>query len=325
MSAYDILKRRLAAKTDAMRESMEALADGRADLIPLIGRYLLKSGGKRIRPMLTLACADMLGYEGEADISLAASVEFIHTATLLHDDVVDGSALRRGKDAAHIVWGNKETILVGDFLLSRAFSLMGDAGSLQVYRILSDASVIITEGEVLQLEAQKRGRLEEDEYMRIIRAKTAALFAAACASAGALCRRGDAEIAALNNYGDALGMAFQIADDMIDYIPPAGGSGKTPGDDFREGKITLPLIYLLRAGDESLRGRIMARFAKGDESALSFEDITDAMCRHDIPDAIDNILREYAGAAKIALAAFPGGESRDALAALSQELAERCR
>ncbi|MET0156016.1 MAG: polyprenyl synthetase family protein [Rickettsiales bacterium] len=325
MSAYETLKIRLAAKAEVVRNAMAALADGRAELIPLIGRHLLSSGGKRIRPLLTLACADMFGYEGSADVSLAAAVEFIHTATLLHDDVVDGSDVRRGKDAAHVVWGNKETILVGDFLLSRAFSLMGEANSLAVYRILSDASVVITEGEVMQLEAQKAGKLEEEDYLRIVRAKTAALFAAACSSAGALCDRSAPDIAALDAYGDALGVAFQIADDMIDYLPPSSGTGKTPGDDFRERKITLPLIYLLKRADESLAKRLSARFSEGEEEAIGFDETVDAMCRFNILDDVEKTLRRHSENAADALLNLPKNPTRDALALLAVELAGRCR
>ena len=220
-------------------------------LIPELAGHLIAGGGKRMRPMLTLASAKLLGYTGTRHHRLAAAVEFIHTATLLHDDVVDGSDLRRGKRTANLIWGNPASILVGDFLFSRSFELMVEDGSLKVLKILSNASAVIAEGEVNQLTAARRVDLGEERYLDIIGAKTASLFAAACKIAAVVAERPEAEEAALDAFGRNLGVAFQLVDDAIDYVSDAGTMGKDTGDDFREGKVTLPVILAYaRGGDD---------------------------------------------------------------------------
>jgi octaprenyl-diphosphate synthase len=211
-------------------------------LIPELAGHLIAGGGKRMRPMLTLASASLLGYPGNRHHKLAAAVEFIHTATLLHDDVVDGSGMRRGKRTANLIWGNPASVLVGDFLFSRAFELMVEDGSLKVLRILSNASAVIAEGEVNQLTAQRRVETSEERYLDIIGAKTAALFAAACRIAAVVAERPEAEELALDAYGRNLGIAFQLVDDAIDYSSDEATMGKGVGDDFRDGKVTLPVI-----------------------------------------------------------------------------------
>jgi octaprenyl-diphosphate synthase len=211
-------------------------------LIPELAGHLIAGGGKRMRPMLTLACARLLDYAGTRHHKLAAAVEFIHTATLLHDDVVDGSGLRRGKRTANIIWGNPASVLVGDFLFSRSFELMVEDGSLRVLRILSHASAVIAEGEVNQLTAQRRIETGEERYLDIIGAKTAALFAAACRIAAVVAEREEAVEEALDAYGRNLGIAFQLVDDAIDYASDGATMGKDAGDDFRDGKVTLPVI-----------------------------------------------------------------------------------
>ena len=218
-------------------------------LIPALAGHLIAGGGKRMRPMLTLASARLIGYTGTRHHRLAAAVEFIHTATLLHDDVVDGSDLRRGKRTANLIWGNPASVLVGDFLFSRAFELMVDDGSLKVLKILSHASAVIAEGEVNQLTAARRIDLGEDRYLAIIDAKTAALFAAACQVSAVVAERPESEAAALDAYGRNLGIAFQLVDDAIDYVSDASTMGKEAGDDFREGKMTLPVILAHARGD----------------------------------------------------------------------------
>ncbi|MGJ3648371.1 polyprenyl synthetase family protein [Sphingomonas sp. GlSt437] len=220
-------------------------------LIPELAGHLIAGGGKRMRPMLTLASAALLGYTGTRQHGLAAAVEFIHTATLLHDDVVDGSDLRRGRRTANTIWGNPATVLVGDFLFSRAFELMVEDGSLKVLRILSHASAVIAEGEVNQLTAQRRIETTEERYLDIIGAKTAALFAAACRIAAVVAERPDGEEQALDAYGRNLGIAFQLVDDAIDYVSDAGTMGKDAGDDFRDGKVTLPVILAQARGGET--------------------------------------------------------------------------
>src|SRR3954464_15174289 len=217
-------------------------------LIPELAGHLIAGGGKRMRPMLTLACARLLDYPGSRHHKLAAAVEFIHTATLLHDDVVDGSDLRRGRRTANIIWGNPASVLVGDFLFSRSFELMVEDGSLKVLKILSHASAVIAEGEVNQLSAVRRVDLSEERYLDIIGAKPAALFAAACRIAAVVAERSEAEEAALDAYGRNLGIAFQLVDDAIDYVSDAGTMGKDAGDDFREGKMTLPVILAYARG-----------------------------------------------------------------------------
>jgi octaprenyl-diphosphate synthase len=220
-------------------------------LIPELAGHLIAGGGKRMRPMLTLAGAQLVGYDGDRHHLLAAAVEFIHTATLLHDDVVDGSDLRRGKRTANIIWGNPASVLVGDFLFSRSFELMVAGGNMRALEILSNASAVIAEGEVNQLTAARRVDLPEERYLDIIHAKTAALFAAACRIAAVVAERPAAEELALDSYGRNLGIAFQLVDDAIDYTSDAGTMGKDAGDDFREGKMTLPVILAYaRGGDE---------------------------------------------------------------------------
>ena len=230
---------------DGMNQVNAVILDrmqSRIPLIPELAGHLIAGGGKRLRPMLTLACADLVGYAGSRHYKLAAAVEFIHTATLLHDDVVDGSGLRRGRKTANIIWGNSASVLVGDFLFSRSFELMVEAESLKVLKILSGASAVIAEGEVNQLTAQRKIDTSEEQYLDIIGAKTAALFAAACRISAVVADRSEAEEQALDVYGRNLGIAFQLIDDAIDYESDEATMGKDAGDDFRDGKVTLPVI-----------------------------------------------------------------------------------
>ncbi len=222
-------------------------------LIPELAGHLIAGGGKRMRPMLTLACARLLDYSGTRHHKLSAAVEFIHTATLLHDDVVDGSGLRRGRRTANTIWGNPASVLVGDFLFSRSFELMVEDGSLKVLRILSNASAVIAEGEVNQLTAQRQITTGEDKYLEIIGAKTAALFAAACRIAAVVAERDEAVETALDSYGRNLGIAFQLVDDALDYASDGATMGKDAGDDLRDGKVTLPVILAFARGSETDR------------------------------------------------------------------------
>ena len=222
-------------------------------MIPEVANHLISSGGKRLRPMLTLATAALCGYRGEGHVKLAASVEFMHTATLLHDDVVDESDMRRGKAAARMLWGNEASVLVGDFLLGQAFKMMVEVGSLRALDILSTAAAVIAEGEVMQLAAAKNTETTEDEYLAVIRGKTAELFAAACEVGPVIAGSSKGEAAACRSYGLNLGIAFQLVDDALDYGGSAGQLGKNVGDDFREGKITLPVVLSFRRGNEEER------------------------------------------------------------------------
>ena len=240
------LAQRLVEDMAAVNATIIAKMHSDVPMIPELASHLIAAGGKRIRPLLTLASAALFGYQGTRQHKLAACVEFIHTATLLHDDVVDESSQRRGRPSANAVFGNEAAVLVGDFLFSRSFQLMTEDGSLEVLKILSEASAIIAEGEVMQLAAANDTALDHDTYLKVIGAKTAALFAAACEVGAVVAGRPAADCKALRDYGDYLGIAFQISDDVLDYAADAGRLGKSVGDDFREGKLTLPVILALQ-------------------------------------------------------------------------------
>lgn len=251
--SFDALRDLVAADMAKVNETIIREMHSPVALIPQLAGHIVASGGKRLRPMLTLAAAGLVGYEGERHINLAACVEFIHTATLLHDDVVDESALRRGKDTANAVWGNQASVLVGDFLFSRAFQLMVADGSLKVLKILSDASAVIAEGEVHQLVTTNDVETTEAAYLDVIESKTAVLFAAAAQIGAVVADRPESEETALESFGRNLGVAFQLVDDVLDYSAEQEALGKTVGDDFREGKVTLPVILAYAAGDEEER------------------------------------------------------------------------
>jgi octaprenyl-diphosphate synthase len=282
-------------------------------LIPELAGHLIAGGGKRMRPMLTLGCAALLGYSGTRHQKLAAAVEFIHTATLLHDDVVDGSGLRRGKRTANLIWGNPASVLVGDFLFSRAFELMVEDGSLRVLKILSHASAVIAEGEVEQLTTQRRIDSDEEQYLSIIAAKTAALFAAACRIAPVVAEASeDAEIA-LDKYGKYLGIAFQLVDDVLDYGSKQDVMGKGVGDDFRDGKVTLPVILAYARGSDEDRAFWRAAIS-GDR--VSDDDLQHAIALLRSADALSETIdraRCYGRRALDALAQFPAGKAKAAL------------
>nr|WP_245565622.1 MULTISPECIES: polyprenyl synthetase family protein [Thalassobaculum] len=266
-------------------------------LIPQLAGHIVASGGKRLRPMLTLAAAGLVGYEGSRHIDLAACVEFIHTATLLHDDVVDESNLRRGKDTANAVWGNQASVLVGDFLFSRAFQLMVADGSLKVLKILSDASAVIAEGEVHQLVTTNDIETTEAAYLQVIESKTAVLFAAASQIGAVVAERPESEERALESFGRNLGVAFQLVDDVLDYSAQQEALGKTVGDDFREGKMTLPVILAYAAGDAEERAfwsRVIGDMEQ-DEGDLAFAQAL--MAKHGTLAKSLNRARDYAEAA----------------------------
>ncbi|QIK95381.1 polyprenyl synthetase family protein [Sphingomonas sp. HDW15A] len=282
-------------------------------MIPELAGHLIAGGGKRMRPMLTLASACLLDYPGTRHHKLAAAVEFIHTATLLHDDVVDGSDMRRGKRAANLIWGNPASVLVGDFLFSRAFELMVEDGSLKVLRILSNASAVIAEGEVDQLTAQRQVETSEDHYLQIINAKTAQLFAAACRISPVVAEAGEAAEEALEAYGRNLGIAFQLVDDAIDYASDTATMGKGRGDDFRDGKVTLPVILAYARGSQEDR-RFWTAAMLGERA--SDQDLATATRLIHSTGALDDTMeraRFYARRAMDALALFPAGRARTAM------------
>lgn len=292
-------------------------------LIPQLAGHIVASGGKRLRPILTLAAARMCGYEGTRHIPLAACVEFIHTATLLHDDVVDESELRRGQASANAVWGNQASVLVGDFLFSRAFQVMVADGSLKVLKILSDASAVIAEGEVLQLMTTGDTATGEANYLEVITAKTAELFAAACRIGAVVADRPKAEEDALLSYGTNLGIAFQLIDDVLDYSAKQADLGKTVGDDFREGKVSLPAILAFNRGDEDERAFWRRTLEDLDQTDDDLKQAIALMNKHDaLSDTVDRA-RHYGAVARDALGIFPDNPQKQAFLELIDFCIER--
>lgn len=278
------------------------------DMIPNLAGHLINSGGKRLRPMLTLASARMCGYEGDVHVKLAACVEFIHTATLLHDDVIDESDLRRGSPTANTIWGNQASVLVGDFLFSRAFQLMVDSGDLKVLDILSRAAAIIAEGEVMQLITANNTATTEDSYLKVISAKTAALFEAACRVGAVIAGDQEDQEAALLSYGKNLGIAFQLVDDALDYSGAQAKLGKTVGDDFREGKVTLPIVLAYRRGSEKERAFWKKAIEDGEQADGDLERAISLLDKHGALDDTIERARHYGSMARDALAIFPESE-----------------
>ena len=284
------------------------------ELIPQLAAHIVAAGGKRLRPLLTLSCARMCGYtRGERHINLAACVEFIHTATLLHDDVVDDSALRRGLASANAVFGNKASVLVGDFLFARAFELMVEDGSLRVLGILSRAAATISEGEVLQLVTQNDLSTSEERYLSVIEGKTAALFAAACQVGGVVADQPEPKEQALARYGHNLGIAFQLVDDALDYAADQAVLGKTVGDDFREGKITLPVLAAYVAGDSEERAFWRRTIEQSEQTQEDLEHAMRLVDRRGAIGATIDRAAHYAAEARSALNVFPNSPIRRAL------------
>lgn len=282
-------------------------------LIPQLAGHLIAAGGKRLRPLLTLSSARMCNFHGEQHIGLAAAVEFIHTATLLHDDVVDESDLRRGRETANAVWGNQSSVLVGDFLFSRAFKLMVASDSLRVLDILANASAVIAEGEVAQLTTANDTDTDEDAYLDVVRAKTAALFAAACQVGGVIAEASEEQERALIDYGTNLGIAFQLVDDYLDYAGTHETFGKDVGNDFREGKITLPVVLAFRRGDAGEQEFWRRTLEELDQAQADFGQAQKLLQHH---EALTDTLvraRGYAQTARAALEHFPAGAHRTAL------------
>jgi octaprenyl-diphosphate synthase len=288
-------------------------ARSNVDLIPELARHLIDSGGKRLRPMLTLATAKLCGYAGDGHVRLAASVEFMHTATLLHDDVVDESDVRRGKTAARLLWGNEASVLVGDFLLGQAFKMMVDVGSLGALRILSDAAAVIAEGEVMQLITAKNTETTEDDYLAVIDAKTAALFAAAAEVGAVIAGRPKSEAAGLRSYGRNLGIAFQLVDDALDYSGEQATLGKSVGDDFREGKLTLPVVLCYRRGNEAERSFWRRTLQDGKIEDGDLEQAMNFMREHNTLSDTMERARHYGAIARDAMAIFPNSDAKSAL------------
>ncbi len=305
---------------DIVAEDMQAInriildkAVSDVEMIPELAHHLIDSGGKRLRPMLTIAAAKLVRYGGTGHIRVASAVEFMHTATLLHDDVVDESATRRGRKTARMIWGNQASVLVGDFLLGQAFRMLVEVGSLPVLKIMSNAAATIAEGEVMQLAAAKNTATTEDEYLAIINAKTAALFSAAAEVSPALAKRPAEEQSALKSYGKNLGLAFQLVDDALDYAGDSARLGKSTGDDFREGKITLPVILSFRRGSKEERAFWNRTIVEGEIKDGDLEHAIALMKRHKAIEATMERARSYGAIARDALAIFPDSREKASL------------
>ncbi|HLQ90763.1 MAG TPA: polyprenyl synthetase family protein [Xanthobacteraceae bacterium] len=309
-----------AADMERVNTTILSRTGSEVTMIPEVANHLIESGGKRLRPMLTLAMSRLVGYSGDRHVKLAAAVEFMHTATLLHDDVVDESEMRRGKLAARLLWGNEASVLVGDFLLGQAFKMMVEVGSLRALEILSNAAAIIAEGEVMQLSAAKNTATTEDEYLCVIRAKTAELFAAACEVGPALGSRPKDEQSACRSFGMNLGIAFQLVDDALDYGGKATKLGKNVGDDFREGKITLPVVLSYRRGSETERAFWRRTLQDGEASNADLDEAISLMAKHRAIEDTVQRARHYGAIAKDALALFPASPMKAAL----EEAVEFC-
>ncbi|MFD1913284.1 polyprenyl synthetase family protein [Halodurantibacterium flavum] len=301
----------------------ERMASRHAPRIPEVTAHLVEAGGKRLRPMLTLAAARLCGYDGPHHIHLAATVEFIHTATLLHDDVVDESERRRGRPTANLLWDNKSSVLVGDYLFARSFQLMVEPGSLRVLDILADASATIAEGEVLQLTAAQDLRTDEAVYLQVVRGKTAALFAAAAESGAVVAKAPDDQIAALRTYGDALGISFQIVDDLLDYGGASETIGKNVGDDFREGKLTLPVIKAVARASAEERAFWERVIEKRQQREGDLEEALRLLHRHGALEETRQEALAWAARAKAAVSELPPHDLRDMLSDLSDFVVER--
>ena len=322
-SSLDPLMRLVHKDLDRVNSTILQHMQSPVHLIPQLAGHLIAAGGKRLRPMLTLGAAALCQYSGERHINLAACVEFIHTATLLHDDVVDESQLRRGQETANTVWGNQASVLVGDFLFSRAFQLMVTDGSLHVLKILSNASAVIAEGEVHQLLTTNDTSTSEVDYLQVIQSKTAELFSAAARIGAVVADRPKIEEEALASYGSNLGVAFQLVDDTLDYSARQAELGKTVGDDFSEGKITLPVILAYRRGTEEER-KFWRRCLEELKQEKRDLDRAQALIKRysSLEDTIARA-RHYAAIARDSLDLFPDGEAKKALTEVVDFCVER--
>ena len=320
----DRLSSELAGDMDAVNALIrERMASRHAPRIPEVTAHLVEAGGKRLRPMLVLAAARLCGYAGESHLALAAAVEFIHTATLLHDDVVDESRQRRGRPTANLLWDNKSSVLVGDYLFARSFQLMADTDSMQVMRILANASATIAEGEVLQLTAAQDVSTTEDTYIQIVRGKTAALFSAATEAGAVVAGAPQAVQRALFDYGDALGIAFQIVDDLLDYGGATQAIGKNVGDDFRERKLTLPVIKAVAKATPEERAFWSRTIEAGDQRDGDLEHALSLLARHGAMEAARADALRWSATAKAALARLPAHPIRDMLSDMADFVVSR--
>ncbi|WP_299705675.1 polyprenyl synthetase family protein [uncultured Tateyamaria sp.] len=321
---HDRLAAYLAADLEGVNDLIrDRMASEHAPRIPEVTRHLVEAGGKRLRPMLTLASAHLCGYPGPYHVHLAATVEFIHTATLLHDDVVDESAQRRGRPTANLLWDNKSSVLVGDYLFARSFQLMTETGNISVLRILSDAAATIAEGEVLQMTAAQDLATDEAIYLQVVRGKTAALFSAAMEVGGVIAGKDEATTQALFDYGDALGIAFQIVDDLLDYQGQSSATGKNVGDDFRERKLTLPVIKAVAKADSEERAFWSRTIEKGQQDEGDLDHALNLLHKHNALEETKRDAIAWADKAKASLGALPAHDLRDMLIDLADYVVER--
>ncbi|SFT39309.1 polyprenyl synthetase family protein [Sedimentitalea nanhaiensis] len=321
---HDMLAQALAEEMAAVnRLIQQRMASEHAPRIPEVTAHLVEAGGKRLRPMLTLAAARLCGYDGPHHIHLAATVEFIHTATLLHDDVVDESGQRRGRPTANLLWDNKSSVLVGDYLFARSFQLMVETGSLRVLDILANAAATIAEGEVLQLTAAQNLATDESVYLQVVRGKTAALFSAATEVGGVIAGAPAAQIQALYKYGDSLGVAFQIADDLLDYQGDSMATGKNVGDDFRERKLTLPVIKAVARATPQERAFWQRTIEQGKQHDGDLQTAMALMEKHGTIKATRDDAVGWADKARMALDTLPDDPLRDMLRDLAAYVVAR--
>ncbi len=314
----------LSAEMEAVNLLIRArMASRHAPRIPEVTAHLVEAGGKRLRPMLTLAAARLCGYTGPFHIHLAATVEFIHTATLLHDDVVDESAKRRGRPTANLLWDNKSSVLVGDYLFARSFQLMVETGNLRVLDILSNAAATIAEGEVLQLTAAQDLKTDEEIYLQVVRGKTAALFSAATEAGAVIAGAPEEHVRALFTYGDDLGIAFQMADDLLDYEGAAQDIGKNTGDDFRERKMTLPVIKAVAQADAAERAFWVRVIEKGQQADGDLAEAMALLKKHGALEAARADALAHAAKARAALLSLPDSPMRQCLADLADYVVSR--
>ena len=318
MGPFEQLQALVAQDMDAVNALIRTrMASEHAPRIPEVTAHLVEAGGKRLRPLLTLAAANLCGYQGQHHQLLAATVEFIHTATLLHDDVVDESGQRRGRPTANLLWDNKSSVLVGDYLFSRSFQLMVETGNMKALGILANASAVIAEGEVLQLSVAQDLSTSEDVYLQVVRGKTAALFAAACEVGAVIADAPEGHATALRAYGDALGIAFQIVDDLLDFGGTSAALGKNTGDDFRERKLTLPIILAVKKADKTERAFWIRTIEKGDQQEPDLAEAMRLMALHGTLEETRQKALHWAETARNALVPLPPSELKTVLSDLA--------
>ena len=317
-STLNEITRLLSNELSKVNSLITSNLESKVPLVPIVSKHLVNSGGKRIRPILTLLSSKLFGYNsGESHIELAACVEFIHMATLLHDDVIDNSLMRRGSPTANSIWGNKTSVLVGDFLFSKAFQIMVKNGSLSILNILSETSSVLAQGEVMQLSMANNIETNEKNCFRVIEDKTAKLFEAACKVGGVIAEANDEEIRKIAEYGRYIGISFQLIDDAMDYKSDSNKTGKRKGDDFREGKVTLPLIMAVLRGNEKEKIFWKRVIEDLDQNEGDFEEALRIIHKYDTIEETIKKAKVYTSNAIDVLSSLPNNLYKDALIEIS--------